>query len=258
MTNDLDPRRHAYRPDLADRRLAGRVAAGRFVEGAERQVIATTAVLRRRPEPDLGADTEALFGERLRVFEETPEGWAWVQLDEDGYVGWMASAALAVAGPAANRKVAVLRTFRYPRPDMKSPPLGHLAFSSRVAVADIDGKFARLADGSFVIARHLGEIDAVEADFVAVAERFLGVPYLWGGKSSLGLDCSGLVQIALHAAGLCCPRDSDMQAAEAGAALDISGGLPAFRRGDLVFWRGHVGIMRSETELLHANAFHML
>ena len=252
----LDPRLNAYRDDLADARLKGLVEAARFVEGVTRRVIATTAPVRRQPSPDAALDTEALYGETVTLFEEV-EGWAWGQLANDGYVGWLPGAALGEPGMAATDKVGALRTFAYPRPDIKAPIVGVLSMASRVAVVGAEGKFAVLDDGRFVIARHLLPIDDRAPDFVAVAERFVGVPYLWGGKSSLGIDCSGLVQLSMIMAGLCCPRDSDMQAAGAGTALDIPSGLPEFRRGDLIFWKGHVGILKDADTLLHANAHHM-
>jgi cell wall-associated NlpC family hydrolase len=105
----------------------------------------------------------------------------------------------------------------------------------------------------FLPASHLAPLDHRETDFVAVAERFLGTPYLWGGKTNYGLDCSGLVQLALTACGIRCPRDSDMQERALGALVDMKN----LRRGDLVFWKGHVAIVRDPKTFLHANAFHM-
>jgi cell wall-associated NlpC family hydrolase len=117
--------------------------------------------------------------------------------------------------------------------------------------------FARLEDGRFVAAAHIAERDCFAPDFVAVAEAFLGVPYVWGGKTRLGVDCSGLLQVAMHAAGKPCPRDSDMQLAELGQAVSVGADLGGLERGDLVFWAGHVGIMLDSVRLLHANAHHM-
>lgn len=256
----LDPRIHPFRPDLAARRLEGRVEAARFVEGAPARVIEGVAPVRRQPRPDAALDTEALFGEAVTVYDEDAEGWAWVQLARDGYVGFMPSHALLKGeAPAPTHRVAALRSFVFPGPSIKEPPLAWVSLGSEVRVLrEIEERgrvFAVLDNGGTIVARHLAPVGTVEPDFVAVAERFLGAPYLWGGKSSLGLDCSGLVQTALRAAGIEAPRDSDMQEASLGASagLDPAG----WRRGDLLFWPGHVAIVRDGETMLHANAFAM-
>jgi cell wall-associated NlpC family hydrolase len=247
-----DPRMTPARSDLAARYLEGKVTAARFVDGEVREVIEPQVPVRRAPAPDAPLDTEALMGERVTVFETTEEGWAWGQLDADRYVGFMPANGLAPPGPAPTHRVCALRTLVFPGPSIKLPPLAALSFGARLAVVRHDDRFAATASGGHVPARHLAPVEAQESDFVAVAERFIGTPYLWGGKTSLGLDCSGLVQVALAACGLGCPRDSDMQEA-LGAA--VAGG-PA-RRGDLLFWKGHVAIVRDAATLVHANGFHM-
>ncbi|MBK5959416.1 peptidase P60 [Rhodoplanes elegans] len=252
----LDPRLTPARPDLAASHLRGQVEAERFVDGVPRVVVAAQAPLRRRREPDAPLDTEALFGEVVTVYEADDEGWSWAQLD-DGYVGYLPSEALAAPGPAPTHRVAALRTFVFPAASIKTPPVTTLSLGARVAVARTEGVFAVLATGGFVFSAHLASIDTVEPDFVAVAETFVGTPYLWGGKSSLGLDCSGLVQVALAAAGIAAPRDSDMQERGLGTALPAPHDLASWRRGDLVFWTGHVAIVRDAATILHANAHHM-
>lgn len=252
----LDRRTTPARPDLAAETLRGLVAASRYVAGTPMRVIAAVAPLRRRPAPDAPLDTQALMGEAVTVYDEA-EGWAWAQLEADGYVGYLPSGALSATAPAPTHRVAVLRTFVHPGPDLKLPPRDHLSLGAGVAVLRRDGDWARLPDGGAVFAAHLAPLDAAEPDYVGVAERFRGTPYLWGGKTSLGLDCSGLVQLALAAAGIAAPRDSDLQAA-LGAPVAPGPGLAGLARGDLVFWKGHVGIMRDETRLLHANGHHML
>jgi cell wall-associated NlpC family hydrolase len=250
----LDPRLTPARPDLAAAYLEGRVAAARFVEGIDREVRDESAPMRREPRPDASLDTEALHGERVTVYDTNEEGWSWAQLAADGYVGWLPTNALAAPGPAATHRVAVPRTLAFPGPSIKLPPVATFSLGCRIAVARTEEPFAVTSSG-YVPARHLAPLDATEPDFVAVAERFLDVPYLWGGKTSLGIDCSGLVQVALTAAGIACPRDSDMQERALGAAIAAE---PAdLRRGDLVFWKGHVAIVRDGATLLHANAFHM-
>jgi cell wall-associated NlpC family hydrolase len=252
----FDRRITPFRPDLADERLRGQVEAARYATGTPRQVIASSSPLRRHPSPEAPLDTEALFGETVTVFDEH-EGWSWGQLQGDGYVGYLPSVDLGPAGPEATHKVAAIRTFVYPGPNLKLPYSGFLSLNTRVSVVGTEGDYARLASGGFVFARHLSAVDAVENDYVAVAERLLGVPYLWGGRTSLGLDCSALVQSALAAAGIRAPRDSDMQERELGTPVEIGAALSGLRRGDLVFWKGHVGIMLDEARLLHANGHTM-
>jgi cell wall-associated NlpC family hydrolase len=253
----FDPRLTPARPDLAAKHLQGAVSAARYVEGRLREVIEPQAPLRRAPLPDANLITEALLGERVTVYETTDEGWAWGQLAGDQYVGWMPANALSLPGPAPTHKVSALRTFAFPGLDIKLPPLAALPFGARLVVVRHEAPFAVTAAGGYVPAQHLQPTDVAEPDFVAVAERFVGVPYLWGGKTSLGIDCSGLVQVALTACGVACPRDSDMQERALGTPVAADRGLSDLRRGDLVFWTGHVAIVRDPAMLLHANAHHM-
>ena len=250
-----DPRRHAYRAGLAAESLRGQVEAPRYVAGVSRQIEAPALPLRREPRFDATLDTEALFGETLTQFDES-EGWAWVQLARDGYVGYMPSEGLAAAVTAPTHKIAALRTYVYPSPDFKTPPLTLLSLNALVSAVGEEGRFLALKDGGFIVAEHARKLDEHAPDFVDVALTFRGTPYLWGGRTSLGVDCSGLVQLASEAAGLPCPRDADMQAKEFGSPLDWQSG--ALARGDIVFWDGHVGIMTSAQDLVHASAYHMV
>ncbi|MEJ2374525.1 MAG: NlpC/P60 family protein [Pseudolabrys sp.] len=249
----LDPRLNPYRPDLAASHLKGRVEAARFVDGAPYEGIEPITPLRRQPSHAARQDTEALFGERIMVYETTEEGWAWGQLASDGYVGWLSANALARPGPAPTHKVTVPRTLCFPAPDIKKPPLAALPLGAHVTVARQDERFAVTAAGWHIPAVHVTPVEAKAADYVAVAESLMGAPYLWGGKTSLGIDCSGLVQVALQAAGRPCPRDSDLQEGALGSRLAFSD----LRRGDLLFWPGHVAIACDGDSLIHANAFHM-
>ena len=256
MTLILDRRVTPARPDLAAEHLRGKVEARLFVAPERMRVVAPSAPLRREPRSDAPLDTEALAGEPVAVYERQ-EGWAWVQLETDGYVGYLPDEALRPGLPEPGHRVRALRTFVYPGASIKLAPLAVLSLGTGVAVAGTSGDFAVLADGGHVFAAHLAPVGHVEPDFVAVAERFLEVPYLWGGKTSLGLDCSGLTQLALAAAGIAAPRDTDMMEAALGQPVATDEALGGLRRGDLVFWKGHVGIMSDPETLLHATAYSM-
>jgi len=256
MTAMLDPRRHAFRPDLASRSLEGRVDAERFSEGEQRRMIFPVAPLRASPDLTAGLATEVLYGEQVTVFD-TAHGWAWVQLERDRYVGYMPADALSPDLAMPTHRVKALGTFVYPRADIKAPPVMLLSLNCEVRIPEWGERFSELATGGYVISRHVTEVGRHERDFVDVAERLIGTPYLWGGKTRAGLDCSGLVQISLQAAGLEAPRDSDMQAAELGNEVLVPSDLEGLQRGDLVCWKGHIGIMADAIMLVHANAHHM-
>jgi cell wall-associated NlpC family hydrolase len=257
----LDPRLNAYRADLADLALKGQVDAARYAEGEDFRVAVPTAPLRRAPSDSAALDTEALRGERVRVFETNAEGWSWVQLAADRYVGWMPRSMLAEPGAEPTHRVRALRTFAFAEPDIKSPPLAGLPLGATVTVVgeaeDHNARYALIEPAGAVVEQHLAPIGETESDWTGVAELYAGTPYLWGGKTSLGIDCSGIVQIAFEACGIASPRDTDMQEAALGVALPLDAGIPPLRRGDLVFWGGHVGFMRDAQTLLHANAHHM-
>ena len=253
----LDRRLHAYRPDLAEAGLEGKVKASRFVEGAPARVAVPVVAL--RPEPDLarGIDTELLLGEDVTVFDRAG-GWCWVKAASDGYVGYLPSDALSEGKLAPTHIVTVQRTFVYPEPELRKPHQNILSMGSRVHIvgeAEARGNhYVVLEDGTAIFAKHLQLIGALDgADYVDIVARFLETPYLWGGRSGLGIDCSGLLQLAMLMTGRAAPRDTDMQAAGLGEPIDRS----EIRRGDLVFWKGHVALFEDPETILHANGHSM-
>jgi cell wall-associated NlpC family hydrolase len=252
----FDRRITPSRADLADERLRGQVEAERFTTGTVKCVIAPFSALHRHPSREAPMDTQAIFGESVTVYDEH-EGWAWVQLHGDGYVGYLPSAVLGEPGAEPTHKVRAIRTFVYPGPNLKLPYQDYLTLNAKVAVTETQGDYTRLAAGGWVFTAHLSGLDGFDADYVGVAERFLHTPYLWGGKTSLGIDCSGLVQTVLTASGIKAPRDSDMQERELGTPVAVTPDLSGLRRGDLVFWKGHVGLMMDETNFIHATGHSM-
>jgi cell wall-associated NlpC family hydrolase len=256
LPNALDPRTHAYRADLAAERLRGQVDAPRYVEGEPKQVVHGATPLWSRPDASQGWASQVLHGETVAVYDER-DGWAWVQSVRDGYVGYVRADALSAQVTAPTHRVSVPGTFVYAEPDAKALTGLHLSLNALVRVSEMGASFAKLAEGGFVPAPHLASIGKFASDFVCVAEQFVGTPYVWGGRTRLGLDCSGLVQVAMHAGGLDCPRDGDMQKADLGSPVEVRSDLAGLQRGDLVFWQGHVGILTDGATLLHANAHHM-
>ncbi len=254
MSERFDRRLTPARPEIAAKHLEGRVAAARFVEGVAMQVKEGVVDVKREPRPDAPLDTQAIYGDCVTVYDDE-EGWCWGQLASDGYVGWIAANALWSRVEAPTHVVCVPRSFVYSAANMKAPTILALPLGAAVRIVEQRDAFLATSDGGFLYAKHLSSIGAHVGDFVAVAETLIGVPYLWGGKSPLGIDCSGLVQCALALAGVAAPRDSDLQQGELGRPVTQEEPL---QRGDLVFWKGHVGIMRDASTLLHANATHML
>lgn len=237
----FDPRVTPWRPDLA----------GRDLLSSTRQAVRPTAALRRAPDTASEQMDQLLFGELFEVLEAA-DGWCWGQARRDGYVGYVEAADLGPPGGPPTHRVAALRSYAYAAPDIRAPALGLHSMNALVRVLSDDGRFAEVEGAGWMALVHLAPIGVFETDPAAVAERFLGAPYQWGGRESLGLDCSGLTQAALLACGVACPRDADMQLA-VGRPISAA----ELRRGDLVVWSDHVGLMLDETCLIHANGFHM-
>ncbi len=253
----FDPRLHAYRPDLANEALRGQVEASRFVRGSLKRIVAPVAALYKIPDTLSERQSECLFGEDVKVFEEK-NGFCWVQAQQDGYVGYIEQSKIGSIGNRPTHRVNVPRTFQYRDADLRSPMISPLSMGSRISVVSEaetrDTHYARLDNGSFVVFNHITPVSTVEDDYVTIAESFIHTPYLWGGKSGLGIDCSGLVQLALMMTGRTVLRDTDMQQATIGKDIAPENGL---QRGDLVFWKGHVAIMVDSGTLIHANGASM-
>lgn len=253
----LDRRRNAFRDDLAAAHLRGRITASRYAEPQAAQVSAGVVALLKRPEAGLGYETELVHAEVIDIYERA-NGWLWVQARRDSYVGYLPETAVTREVVAATHCIVALRSFLYPGPGIKSTPLAFLPFMAEVHVIEEVGDWARTRAG-WLYRPHLAPIETRFSDPVAVAERFVGTPYLWGGKSSLGIDCSGLVQTACFACGLAAPRDSDMQEAELGTPSALNPeALANLPRGALLFWPGHVALSQGGGRMIHANAYHMM
>ncbi|VVT31667.1 NlpC/P60 family protein [Rhizobium sp. EC-SD404] len=253
----LDRRLNAFRADLAEQRLKGLVEAETFTEGTAGRVTAPLADLRPHPDAKVGIDSQLLLGERVQIFDRA-NGFAWVRAELDGYVGYVSESAIEdISDEAPTHWVTALRTYRYAEPDMKRPIVDQLSIGSRLRVigeTEVRGTRYALTDNSYaVVAAHLAPIDTASLDHVAWAARFIETPYLWGGRSGFGIDCSGLVQMTLMMSGKTAPRDSDMQA----NALGVEIGFDERSRGDFVFWRGHVAILEDEETVIHANGHTM-
>ncbi len=252
----LDKRLNLYRPDLADVALEGRVQAESFVAGSPRQVVGGLADLRRRPDADAPLDAQLWYGERVTLFEER-DGWAWIQAESDRYVGYAPAVTLGEVGASApTHRVSVPMTFRFPAPDIKTAPLDRLPMGAFLRVRAERDAFLELEDGGFVFTRHTAGADWLAEDWAETALRFLGVPYLWGGRSFTGIDCSGLVQTALLLAGRRVPRDSDMLRDSDALGQALPPDSPR-QRGDLLFSPGHVVMALDGEEIVHANAYHL-
>lgn len=250
---DLDPRLNAYRPDLADIALSGQLAAESYSAGAELEIRRGAADLRRAPEPGAPLESQLLFGEKVSCFERK-SGWAWVQNRRDGYVGYLRADALGEPRARPSHQVSALRTLLFPAPDLKAPILDSLSMASPVAVIARSGDYSEIDGGGWIYTEHLTALDQPQPDYTATALAFLGTPYLWGGRSSLGLDCSALVQLALALAGMPCRRDSGQQETSLGPMEPWRPGTTRPRYGDLIYMADHVAIALDETRVVHATA----
>jgi len=246
-----DPRITPWRDGIAARSLEGVLEAEVYLDPKAMGCMTAATGIRAAADANSEQMDQLLFGERFEVLEE--EGaWVFGQAARDGYVGFVEAAALAPAGPMPTHRVSALRTYAFADASIKARAIGPYSINSLVAVETVEGKLAKVTGAGWMTAAHLSPIGEFEDDWATVAERFVGAPYLWGGRESLGLDCSGLIQQALFACGRACPRDTDQQQA-VGLAIEARD----FGRGDLVFWKGHVALGLGEGQIVHANGHHM-
>jgi len=245
----LDPRRHLARDGLVEIDLAGSVAAARYVAPAAMRGRLPVAPLRGAPSGAATAVSELLYGEAFDIFDSEGD-WRFGRTVADGYLGWVAADALAAPGPAPVATVTARAAPVFAQADIKSPVLAVLPFGAALA-GENGERFLALGEGGFVHNAHL--VPLASPTPLSVARLFGGAPYLWGGRTPAGVDCSGLVQAALAACGIAAPRDSDQQLAEVGRAVPFEDRMA----GDLVFFPGHVGLLVDRQSLFHANAHWM-
>ncbi len=258
--NELDHRLNIYRDDLADERLKDQVKADKYVAGWPAVITSHFADLLESPILDAPLLRQAIYGERVTVFEEK-DGFSWAQRDWDGYVGYVQSRTLGKRNDIPTHRVIVPRTFLYPGADLRFPRCGYLSMGSEICITDVaetrGTQYSQLVDGSWIITKHINSVEEYADDFIEVAKTLMYTPYLWGGNSGFGLDCAGLLQLSMMMTGRAVAADSDLQAASIGEIIDTSNGFDDLQRGDLIFWPGHVGIMENATTLLHSSGHTM-
>ena len=226
-----------------------------------KQIISASAPMRHSADPFSGLETEALFGEDVTICDNSNTDWVHVRLETDQYLAWIERRHLGVL-PAPTHYISTIRALITNGPDIKTPALGYLPLAARIHVIDYENRVAQIHLGQdesgrdrigYIPSDHIRRLDDFCTDWVATAERMQGVPYRWGGRDSMGLDCSALIQLAMASGGMKSPRNSSDQEKALGKTLSQDADL---MRGDLVFWRGHIGVMQDDRRLLHANAWH--
>ena len=257
MTDSFDPRVTPVRDDLVATHLRDRYPRANQASGQLRRATVSRATLSFGPDAAARRESELLFGEGFTVFDER-DGWAWGQAARDHYVGWLPSDMLGPDLGAPTHEVVVPATYLYPEADLKSPAPVRLSLASLVvATGRREDNFLEAAGGGWIHVNHVAPREVVESDYVSTGLSLVGVPYLWGGRSSDGMDCSGFIQVVLQRAGLMPPRDSDQQEAVVGTPFDNDDDLGKLRRDDILFFQGHVGIVLDGWRFLHASASNM-
>ncbi|MGA9659607.1 MAG: NlpC/P60 family protein [Asticcacaulis sp.] len=256
MSEDpFDKRTTPFKDGVTDAANEGVIRAKTYVVGEVLSCYDATAPIFAQPEYGAEQVDQLLLGERFKIIERKHD-FFWGQALRDGYVGYVPVSAFKRDWYLPTHYVSTLRTYVFAGPNLKSSTLSVISLNALVSVSRFENGFAYINETGWVFASHLSTFEQFADDFVSVAESYINAPYQWGGRESIGLDCSGLLQQALYAAGYGCPRDSDMQS-KLGLSIAIRPTLHGLMRGDLVFWKGHVAIMVDDTHIIHANAHHM-
>ena len=250
----FDPREYAYKAGLAADYMRGLIRSPKFLVGEVFQVKINVTSLKKSPGQSSEQVSELLFGEEIIIYEIL-NGWAWGQSQTDGYVGYVSMDHISCKLQENTHEVTALRAFVYKQPDIKASIITCLSMASQLSITHSRGLFAYIENLGWIFEKSIRTLGGVESDFVSVAQKFTGTPYLWGGRSSFGIDCSGLVQLSLRRVGVLCPRDTDQQASSVGSPVNDE--ITKLLRGDLIYVNGHVAIMVNPHTILHANAFHM-
>lgn len=258
QNSNLDPRLTLARPDIAEVALKDELESGRYTTPKAQRVSVALADLKREPTSSAPLLTQAVMGEKVDVLLDV-DGWSFARLCGDGYVGYIKSSALTPHSPLPTHKVSVPMTHVYAKPDLKTAQPLPLPFLSQIAIggAPTQNGFVEVKGQGWVYNKHLVPLDQALGDRVETALTFLHTPYLWGGRSCSGIDCSALVQLVLQAAGQACPRDTDLQNAQLGTLVSRHFDPALGKRGDLVFFPGHVGMLINSQSMIHANATRM-
>ena len=248
----FDRRITAIRKDIASDYFKGLIKRKKFVEGVKHTVISNYSPLHSSKSSTISS--QLLFGEQVYVFDQS-NGWSWVQGMRDGYVGYTPSKNLKKQRIKSSHKVSSLRTFVYSSSNIKSDVITYLSLNSLVLISDRRNNFVKIKNLGWCFKNDFEKISKSNFNIVELSKKYLGTPYLWGGRDSMGIDCSGLVLNIMQMNCINFPRDTDLQESFVTKSIKYEKNL---RAGDLVFWKGHVAMMVDKKNIIHANAFHMI